>query len=142
MSRALVLTDAIKKEIDAARAKARANPTPWELLRDHVVANDTATLDLADRKPGVEAITSRAVSVLIPAGFRAAISFEYQPAGLIRHLSVSVDTKGALPHPVAVDFLLQAFGFDVIEANTSKIWVEEFEPGHRAVNIVQLEVAA
>ena len=98
-------------------------------------------MKLSDRKPGVEAITNRAVSVLIPMGYRAAISFEQQPAGLIRHLSVSVDTPGALPNPIAVNFVLQAFGFDAIEAGTSRIWTEEFQPGHSAVNIVQLEAA-
>jgi hypothetical protein len=137
-NRALIITEETRAAIRLAIERARAKAVPWSVLKQYAVPS-TANLKLSDRRPGSEAIANRAENVLIPRGYRAAISFEEQPAGLMRHLSVSVDTKGNMPSAAAVDMLLEEFGFDIIAKRTSRLWVEEFDPGHEAINIVQID---
>lgn len=70
----------------------------------------------------------------IPVGFRVCFTIEEQPAPLdwCRHISISVDEAGMMPHPAAVEMILQAFGYrDGIEANIFYI-----EQG-RAVNVIE-----
>lgn len=49
--------------------------------------------------------------VEVPMGYRCAFSFEDQPAGRCRHLSVSVDAPKRLPSVPAVLALMAVFGF-------------------------------
>jgi hypothetical protein len=143
MTRALVIDFRVRAMIDAAVARARANPTPWEVLAPFAVADAGPELKLSDRKTGnaelAEALVRRSQFVDIPVGYLAAISFEHQPGGLCRHLSVSVDTsaKGALPHMLAVGMIAEAFGFR--PGAERRIWIEEFAPGERAINVIELE---
>lgn len=102
---------------------------------------DKEVVSLADRKPGSERSVA-SENVLIPFGYRAAISFEEQPAGIVRHLSVSVDTKGRVPSIPAVEMIAKEFGFTKLDPSTTRIWVEEFDPGHMAINVVQIAAPA
>lgn len=101
-------------------------------------------LTLADRRPDLPPRPPSA-QVLIPFGFRAALSFEDQPAGISCHLSISLDTPGLLPIPLACQMIAEEFGFnygDMINAakeGNCSIWLEEFAPGHEAVNILWVE---
>lgn len=138
--RPLILDPDTLAAIKAAVERARAKPIPWETLRRHVPQQRESKrkLTLADRgddrdwRPPSE-------QVLIAHGFRAAISFEEQPAGLIRHLSVSVDTPGRTPSMEAMALLAIAFGFRSFPVRMEQVWLEEFEPGHHAVNVVEIE---
>jgi hypothetical protein len=49
--------------------------------------------------------------VLIPIGFRAVFNMSNQPAGLMRELSVSVNSGNRVPSPEAMELLLTEFGF-------------------------------
>lgn len=133
MARALLITPAISAQIKAAIARARENPTLWEHLKDIAIDPAKAEVTLADRKPGHKSIDAE--HVLIPMGYQAAISFEYQPAGLCRHLSISVDTKGRVPTSEAAHMIAKEFGFS---PRVDAVWLEEFEPGHHAVNLVEV----
>ena len=76
--------------------------------------------------------------VAIPRGFRCVFSYEYQPSGLCRHLSVSIPDK--YPHPEAVNLLMQEFGFEgTVKDPINIFWLDENE---RAVNILQIVEAA
>lgn len=57
---------------------------------------------------------------------------------MFRHLSISVDTKGSLPSPQAVELLAEEFGI-AFPPKSGLVWTEEFEPGHHAVNVIELE---
>ena len=98
MSRPLIITHEVEIAIDAAVASARQRPIPLDVIRKLAVPLDKKELTLADRqKQGAEqVIRPQSEHVLIPFGYRAAISFEQQPDGLCRHLSISVDTPADL----------------------------------------------
>jgi hypothetical protein len=72
--------------------------------------------------------------------YRAAISFEEQPAGILRHLSVASHAKGKVPGIEVVAMVVEAFGFSGWPlVRPGRIWLEEFEPGHMAVNVLELD---
>lgn len=132
---ALIVTPEIKAEIAEKIALARKNPVPVELLQAGAVGGPTITLK--DRKPGIERPPSQHV---ILGTYRAAISFEQQPVGLCRHLSISALKPGTLPHRVVLEEIAALFGIDGSRPPLAgHIWFEEFDPGHYAVNFLQIE---
>lgn len=132
--RALVISDDERRAIQAAVKRAYAKPLSLAQVERGAatVPQDKATLTLADRTGSFE---PHGEGVILPGGYRAAISFEYQPIGLCRHLSVSVDTPGRVPHMLAVGMIAEAFGF--VQGMEREIWTEEFDPGEYAVNVVE-----
>jgi hypothetical protein len=126
-------------QIEAAIARARRHPIQLADMATAVFEDQGARrLKLSDRRPGFEH-SEASETVLLPIGYLAAISFELQRAGLCRHLSVSVGRPGKVPNPAAVKMIAIAFGFPHFPPAPGHIWVEEFAPGHEAVNVVQLE---
>ena len=129
------------KEVAAIRAtyeEARANPIPWEILQKNILPEqDVALVTLANRKPGQRPMSYQ---VSVPHGFRMAVSFEQQPAGLVAHFSFSVDDgpPGSMPNPHAVAMLLDVVGYDLHDA--AEQWTEEYlvngVPGGLAINLV------
>jgi len=139
---AVLLIDArVKAEIAEAMRRARERVVPFEVMRQmaqEVIApgQRTETLKLADRKPGFERPREyQSQQVLIPIGYRAAITYEEHPGGLGLHLSISVERADPtrMPSVEAVTAIATAFGIDW-RAGTS--WLEEYEPGRHAVNII------
>lgn len=130
--RALVISAQVSAAIGRAIAAARSCP----LTLDDVKALDVGkvgNLSLEDRRGK----RPQSEFVEIPFGFRAAISFEMQPGGLSRHLSVSVDTPGQLPGAEAFAMIARAFGMPFDQhVPVGLLWLEEFDPGHKAVNYV------
>ena len=139
MVRALLIDDKVRAAIEQAIEKAAANPMSLELAEELAmnVPQGKLILNLDDRKNDIKRPES--IHVDIPVGFRASITFENQPAGLCRHLSVSVDTLGSLPNMIAFDMIAEAFGFQA--GAPRQMWVEEFSCGHEAINLVELVTA-
>lgn len=132
----------INAETQAAATKQLAEARKTVLDQETVMAmaasaGHGAVMEYAsvDRVRAAKYRNVRPVSITIPFGHEVAISYEQQPAGLALHLSVSVDTPGQIIHPAAFDMIAKLYGmvppFDMI-------WLEEFEPGHHAVNAVSL----
>ncbi|HEY2147255.1 MAG TPA: hypothetical protein VGH32_04915 [Pirellulales bacterium] len=116
---------------------AAANPLRWETLKGIAIDDreaPTRELKLADRPEGYRPPSQ---FVELPVGYMVAFSIEEQPAGWLRHLSVSVDKKGKLPHPEAMRMIALEFGM-ARSSSIARVWLEEFEPGHEAVNLVEL----
>jgi hypothetical protein len=134
----LLLGNEEKVAIDRAIKRARKRPLPFDLGR-RMALPDQFTVKLADRRPGAPSREQhhRPEQVLIPIGYRAMVSFEEQPAGMCMHLSISVerDDPSKMPSVEAVAMIAEAFGIIPAEA---KVWLEEYEPGRHAVNIVKL----
>jgi hypothetical protein len=139
MTRALMIGT---KEVAAIRAtyeQARANPIPWSVLQTQILPEQGVTLaTLKNRRPGSRPMSYQ---VNVPHGYRMAISFEEQPAGLVAHFSFSVDdAPNKLPNQHAVAMLLGVVNYDLHEAREH--WVEEFlingERGGLAINLVYL----
>jgi hypothetical protein len=129
---ALLIDRDVQTRIAAALAFARAHPLPLSVVRAGAVLPDRPMLSLQDRKPGFE--RPPGANVLIPVGYRAAVSIEEQPAGMCIHVSISVDRPGKLPSREAVAMIADAFGLTRIDSR----WLEEFEPGKHAVNVLQV----
>jgi hypothetical protein len=51
---------------------------------------------------------------------------------------VSVPRKGKLPNYPAMEMLTELFGFDEFPPTKGRVWVEEFEPGHEAINVAEV----
>lgn len=128
--------------IRAAVKAARKAPLPWEELQVIADSPPTDHLDLADRKDGVEELRRKYPSQHVVLGtYHCAISFEQQPAGLFRHLSVSSANKSKVPGMEVMTVIAEAFGFSSFPpSRPNRIWAEEFAPGHRAVNVIELEI--
>lgn len=140
--------------IKASIAAARKNVTPWDVFKDLLGAIDKPTeVLLRDRKPGVKDARKKYPPQQTMLGtYRCALSFEEQPAGLFRHLSVST-RMGKVPGPQVMEMVCRAYGFDdklcralgqpeamIFEpVRPAHVWVEEFEPGWFAVNVTELE---
>jgi hypothetical protein len=122
-------------KISVALAMARKNPVSREWLERFQMGTNATNLKLADRPKDLDRLPSQHVA--LPYGYHAAISFEDQPAGLVRHLSISVDTPGKMPNMHAIAMILDAFGLK--SGKALHFWTEEFDPGHHAFNIVQLD---
>jgi hypothetical protein len=96
--------------------------------------DDRITLSLAERQPGFERPQSS--HIILPGGYRCALSFEAQPIGLCSHLSISVmgrPKKGMMPSPEAVQMICEEFG---VPFHANRTWMEEFAPGEFAINLV------
>lgn len=136
--RALIINPEIQAQIKNVCDEARKKTLPWSILKKYVVP-DLNEVRLSDRKPGSEEVIDRGEQIVIPNGYLVMLSFEEQPDGIMRHLSVSLVDSKKMPSPEAVDMILSEFGFDTIPMRTSRIWMEEFEPGRFAINVCQLD---
>ncbi len=129
--RVLVLSETVMEQIRERAAAAKSKPISLERVKAGAqYEHFTAVLNLEDRKPDLERPPSECVE--IPMGYRACYSVEEQPPGLYGHLSVSVETPGMLPNAYAIEAIAAAFGLHKVEAK----WLEEFSPGHHAVNLL------
>src|SRR5215831_3978359 len=104
----LYIDDEVRRAIARMVERARARPVPWELMRQCATDDPSFELPLDRRPPGLERPPSEHLRI---GKYRVAFSFEEQPAGIFRHLSVSVPRAGKTPHPAAVGLLAQEFGF-------------------------------
>jgi hypothetical protein len=130
----LVIGTTERERIAEIIAYAKAHPLMFDIRDNH--PTDNGTLKLEDRKPGYVRPPSQ--QIIFPGGFRAAFSFEMQPAGICSHLSVSVEgrsKKGMMPNPAAVQMIAEEFG---VPYPPDRGWVEEYERGQYAVNLVSL----
>jgi hypothetical protein len=143
MTRALIIgrpeRKAIADAIDNARVKTITLAQAKKLATD--IPQHKSTLMIEDLPVGWKRPPTE--QVLIEHGFRCAISFEEQPVGLCRHLSVSVesDQPEALPNYTAVRALCTEFRLNINGPgfNGCHVWIEEYEPGKLAVNVVAPE---
>lgn len=131
----LIIGAAERERIAEIIAYAKAHPLTLDVMRNTVVA-DTKLLKLEDRQPGHERPPSQ--HAIFPGGYRAAFSVEAQPAGFCSHLSVSVfgrAKKGQMPSEPAVKMICEEFR---VPYPPHKMWIEEFDPGEFAINLVSL----
>jgi hypothetical protein len=131
----LILGPNERQQIEAAKARAGKNPVRWEKMKEAAISDRRKDLALADRKPGFERPPSEH---MVFGNVRIAYSVEEQPAGIFRHLSASVERKGFLPDLHVMQALCEAFGFGAFPPAVGHVWTEEFDPGHHAVNVIEL----
>jgi hypothetical protein len=135
-----------QKAIAEAIRQARVKPMPFEVMRQLAVDdrdNPTITLKLDERgnPDRIAAIRAEYPSYPVQLGtYVVAVSFEEQPAGLMRHISIAARDPGKAPNEHVAKMVLEAFGFSGYPPiRPYRVWVEEYEPGRVAVNFVELE---
>lgn len=130
--RPLIITTHAREEIAKCEAYARQH----ELSIHDIMAHVKGTLPIIGNDP------HRVVT--IPMGYRCVLSYEHQPVGFCRHISISVwpAEAGLGPSPEAVEGILEAFGFgkqpiknmNLIGLDTD----ERTNDGRIVVNCIQL----
>lgn len=125
--------------LKAAADLVRDKPIPWSTIKPGIPSRqDTDEMTLADRV-GVPDVERPIVNVMLPLGWRVAISCEEQPAGILLHVSMSSPrSKDRLPRLEAMHMVVKACGLKA--ENICRTWIEEYEPGKRAVNVLVLLV--
>jgi hypothetical protein len=134
----ITVGDTERSELNAAMARARAHPVPWEVLKRRITDQDgphTGRVEdqpFADERPPAEFVD-------LPFGYVVAISFEEQPAGVCLHVSVSGPWPRVAPNMVVCAMIFNAL--DVLN-EAEDVWTEEFlidgKPGGRVLNATWL----
>ena len=132
----IVITSEDRAKIKQMMADAKRDYIPWEKIKDVGVLSNKPVLKLEDRKPGTRPAVDQQI---ILGNCRVAFSYEEQPAGMCKHLSISIGDARRLPHPVAVEMVATEFGYPTDYLQTCMVWVEEFEPKRYAINVVEVE---
>jgi hypothetical protein len=136
----LMIGAAEAEQLKAAMERARQHPIPIGEIMKAAQATDQSTdrVTLDERKAAPP--PRHVEQVLLPLGYRVALSFEEQPAGMCLHLSMSTTRPGMVPRPEAMGMVLEAIGVSVHQRYQGRVWIEEYEedgkPGGLAVNIV------
>lgn len=133
----LVINEEVRAAIKAALERARAKPLALEMLNGIAMPSDTRVIRLADRD---ERLAQRESEHLMLGTYRASVSFEQQLSGLFRHLSVSSHRVGFVPGPEVMEMIAPLYGFRKFPPlpDEGTIWLEEFDPQHFAVNVVEI----
>jgi hypothetical protein len=134
---AFIIGPADEEQLKSTVKLALDNPIPWEVLKAGVNTEiqETDRLTLDDKK-GLPPIKRPVYNVILPLGWRVAISCEDQPAGRLLHLSMSSPKRGKIPSEHALLMVIKACGYTL--EDVARMWLEEFDPGHNAVNVLFL----
>lgn len=129
--------------IASAIAEAKRQPVSLEIVNSLAAGcpQDATEISLADMQEAAERRQREYPPQQVMLGnMRCAFSYEEQPAGMVRHLSVSSPNAGKLPSPQAMQMICEAFGFgSEFPPEDSRIWMEEYEQGKYAVNVIQVD---
>jgi hypothetical protein len=126
--------DVMRARVAVAMDIARTSPVDMRTMMAAHAGPMRDVLPFDDRKPGTVVPISRGIEV--PYGYRIAISYEEQPDGLAIHVSVSVEDRGKMPGEAAARAIFAACGIEWMKWDGA--WLEEFEPGWHAINVVKI----
>lgn len=135
--RILAINDEVRARIKTAMERARMHPLHYSVFSDALKPSApplVPVINLKDIKPGFKRPV-KSQRVRIPFGYDVCYSVEEQPDGLAGHISISVVDVGMMPSPEATERIASEFGITI---PPDKAWIEEFAPGHYAVNVVSL----
>ncbi len=123
--RPLLVDKDLTDQINSLVAYAEKNPITMDYLLDQKNGEE--------KPPGDYAEYTRT----LPFGYRVVFTIELQPAGKIRHLSMSVDEEGKLPNEFAVAEMMRLIGFQN-ELRKCKVHIEDTGPKRQAINVLEI----
>lgn len=124
----LMLREQEKMSIAALRELASGNPVDINWLKIWIGDPDIKAAHLAQMT---------AQTIQIPADFMVTFSVETgHPAGVCRHMSMSVGKAGRVPSPQGVWMVAEEFGF-VGSLEECTVWKEDLNGHGIAINVVQ-----
>lgn len=108
-----------------------------KILKEYAEAHPMTMDDLLDILSGAPPVGLRPeYQCSIPFGYKVVFTIEPNSEGnLIRHLSVSVDTPGKYPHPIACQTIMDELGF-VNKTSSGRCRI--YEEKDIAINIAEL----
>lgn len=108
-------------------------------LKEYALAHPRSMDDMLDamNNPALSPGCIPEFQCLLPIEVKVVFSIDEIPEGKIRHLSVGVGKKDALPTPAAVSGIMKILGFER-PINECNIRVEKLEPGYEAIEIGEL----
>jgi len=118
--RLLLINDQIKSIINNLVNYAKLYPVSLETLKKGLIVGDDSNFVCT-----------------IPDSYRVVFSFEKQPVGWCRHLSVSIPDKTKLPNVPAVEMIMHEFGFVGTITDLDSLWIDDKSNPH-SINIVQI----
>lgn len=121
----LVIDEKVRADIQRVKEYASKNVVSLETLKG-LMAGQGLPL------PG----DKEEFSLCVPMGFKVVYSHEEQPHGVCRHLSISINVEGRVPHPQAVIMMCQEFGFINVFADCM-VWTEKIGDALEAINVVE-----
>lgn len=131
----LLIGDTEKAAIAGALARARRDVVPWSVLQHFAKgSHPRPVLTLENRGP----LKPPAKEHLMLGTYEVAISFEEQPAGIVKHLSIGIPGSSKLPDHMVVAMICAEFGFSSFPPEDGGVWVEEYERDRHAVNIIEV----
>ena len=138
--RTLVINEMARIVITEVIERARKHPMPVTEAMAIAVRDPGPTLMLHERPAATQGYGRRrnVEQIELFDGYQCAFSFEEQPHGIVRHLSIAVNNPGNVPMPAAVQMICKEFGFREFPPLYGRVWVEEFRPGEFAVNVAEL----
>jgi hypothetical protein len=105
---------------------------PLDVLQQYAAGfdPDDPSTRLASPYPDDQTIT-------LPLGWMVTLSYEFQPMGLVRHLSMSSPAAGRVPHPEAVRWVMDALGF-MHPLEECLVYPETYDNGRVAMNVIEV----
>lgn len=128
--RPFIIDDTTKQAIERIKSYAET----------HVYSMDDLLDIKNNEKDSIIAGDQEGFTCLLPFGYKVVFSMEDQPAGMVRHLSVSVDTEGKMPSQLVVSQIMKLIGFENSLTNLAKegyIHIEEIGENHHAINVLE-----
>lgn len=105
-------------------------------LKQYAEKHPLSMDDVLDAKNGQFTMPDEQV-VFVPVDLRVMFSIDWQLKGSCRHMSVScASSPGKVPHPEVVKMIMPHLGF-IRPLEQCHIFLEEFAPGHKAVDIME-----
>ena len=127
----LDITPLQRNAIQRAIILAASLPVPLEVVVETRVPMPFAGYTT---RPSHPVVTQRAHLIDI-GNYAVLVAFEVHPEGTVRHISITEGDGGAIPCPLMSAVLCEAFAFS--DFPPEMVWVEEYEPGHFALNFAE-----
>lgn len=120
-----LIDDEIREKFKVLVAHAEKNPLSMDDLEDMAKGKRTVVGDLSD------------FSAYLPFGYKVVLSIEHQTGGKVRHFSMSINKKNALPDPNTLQICMTLLGFKT-SLFECMVDLEPIKPGYQAVNVLEL----
>lgn len=133
----IMVDDSVREEIAAVIKHAQENVVDLAGMRERG--------ELEKGEPNPIAGDQKEHIVFVPPYYKTVYSHENHGdgdgekigLGICKHFSMSIEQPGGVPDPLAVDMMLQEFGF-AHPLYECIIWAEKFGPGtQKAINVIE-----
>ncbi len=124
-ARPLIIDDNIREQFAELVRFAEKNPYTTDNILD--IINEEM----------IPAGETEGYYINMPFGYRVVYCIEQQPVGDVRHLSIIVNERGALPSTIAVKEIMKLIGFEN-ELEECHVALEEVDTNWNAVNVLEI----